>query len=168
MRTALIDHTLRPIVERYRDEDAVVAWDVMNEPEWCLSGQISFETLQDFLRETVAAARASARQPVTIGCAGIDGLDLVRPLGLDFYQVHWYEKFGRPALERPVRELDLDDRPIVLGEFSGRIEPVADVLDRAKRAGYAGALVWSVLAEDDESAYPAGLVEWWRANAAGA
>jgi hypothetical protein len=159
-RSAFLDLVLRPILERYRDDEAVIAWDVMNEPEWCLRKGVTFDALQEFLRQSVACVKASARHPVTIGCAAASGLDLVRPLGLDFYQVHWYEKFGWAALERPVGDFDLGGRPVVLGEFPGRLRPAVDVLDTAKRAGYAGALVWSMLAEDTQSAYPADLTEW--------
>jgi hypothetical protein len=171
-RSAFIDLVLRPIVERYRDEEAIVAWDVMNEPEWCLGigppaiQPVPFEALQAFLWQAVQCVQESASQPVTVGCAGTGLLDLVRPLGLDFYQVHWYERFGWAALERPVGDLDLDDRPVLLGEFSGRSASVPEVLDAAKRAGYAGALVWSVLADDNQSAYPGELVSWARTDAA--
>ena len=158
-RSALVDLVIRPIVERYRDEEAVMAWDVMNEPEWCRRT----DALQDFLRQAVACVRESASQPVTIGCARVKGLDLVRPLGLDFYQVHWYEKFGWAALERPVSELDLNDRPIILGEFPGRSPSVTGILDTARRSGYAAAFVWSVLADDAQSAYPPDLVARLRA-----
>jgi hypothetical protein len=47
---------------------------------------------------------------------------------------------------------------VILGEFAGRSASVAKVLDTAKRAGYRGALVWSVLGGDDASAYPADLL----------
>jgi hypothetical protein len=163
-RSALVDRVLRPIVERYRDDEMVIAWDVMNEPEWCLArGSLPgrratrFAALQEFLGQAVAGIRKSASQPITIGCATTPGLDLVRPLGLDVYQVHWYEKFGWAALERPIDQFDLDGRPIVLGEFSGRSASAARILETARRAGYAGALVWSVLADDAESAYPPDL-----------
>jgi hypothetical protein len=166
---AFIDRVLRPIVERFGRDDAVIAWDVFNEPEWCLRGRpwpgrtaVSFDALQRFLGETVSCVQRSARQPVTVGCAGTWRLDLVTPLGLDFYQVHWYDRFGWSALARPVAELGLQDRPVILGEFAGRGHRIADVLDAAKRAGYEGALVWSVLAEDEQSAYPPLLVEWIR------
>lgn len=166
-RTAFIDRVLRPIVERFGDDDTVIAWDVINEPEWCLRGglfsrrtALPFDTLQRFLGEAVDCVRRVARQPVTIGCAGTWRLELVQPLGLDFYQVHWYDRFGWPALARPVAELGLDDRPVILGEFSGRSTRIADVLDAAKRAGYEGALVWSVLSEDEHSAYPPDLGQW--------
>jgi hypothetical protein len=166
---AFIDRVLRPIVERFGTDEGVIAWDVFNEPEWCLRGRsvpgrtaVSFDALQRFLGETVRCVQRSARQPVTVGCAGTWRLDLVTPLGLDFYQVHWYDRFGWSALTRPVAELGLQDRPVILGEFAGRGHRIAGVLDAAKRAGYEGALVWSVLAEDEQSAYPPVLAEWIR------
>ncbi len=164
-RAALIDHVLQPLVERYSDEEAIAAWDVMNEPEWCLDPprSVPFEAVQRFLRMAVERVKATARQPVTVGSAGTWRLDLVRPLGLNFYQVHWYERFGWRALERPVAALGLD-RPVMLGEFSGRSARVASVLDAARRAGYRGALVWSVLADDDQSGYPVEIGRWMRAQ----
>jgi len=174
-RTALIDRVLKPILERYRDDETVAAWDVINEPEWCLRRLRRFwrtadrlGALQQFLHEAVQCLRASARQPVTVGCAGTWHLHLVKPLGLDFYQVHWYERFGWSALERPVAELGLD-RPVILGEFSGVSSRwgIADVLDTARRAGYQGAFVWSLLSEDEHSGYPPEVVEWARAQSEG-
>jgi hypothetical protein len=167
-RQAFLDVVLRPILERYGDdEETIAAWDLMNEPEWCLAGgplgrrrSVAFDTLQRFLADAAACVRASARQPVTVGCAGTTRLDMVRPLNLDFYQIHWYENFGWAALERPVTELDLGDAPIILGEFPGRTRSMTRVLDTARRAGYAAALVWSVLSGDDQSAYPPDLTDW--------
>jgi hypothetical protein len=118
--------------------------------------------MQRFLAGAVQCVRRFARQPVTIGCAGTWRLDLVTPLGLDFYQVHWYDRFGWPALARPVAELGLLDRPVILGEFSGRTTRISDVLDAAKQAGYEGALVWSVLSDDEHSAYSPDLGQWAR------
>jgi hypothetical protein len=166
---AFINRVLEPIVHRYADDDTVIAWDLINEPEWCLRGSplfrrasVSFEAMQDFLGEAVRCVKRTASQPVTVGSAGTWRLDLVRPIGLDFYQVHWYERFGWAALARPVAELGLDDRPVILGEFAGRSTRVTEVLDAAERAGYEGALVWSVLAEDKHSAYPVALAQWSR------
>ncbi len=171
-RQRLIERVLDPIFERYGEDESVEAWDVMNEPEWCLRRsralgrpRVAFLTMQTFLHAVILSAHRSARQPVTVGCAGTWQLDLVRPLGLDFYQVHWYEKFGWESLERPVAEFGLD-RPVILGEFSGARSRrgVARVLDTAEQAGYRGALVWSVLSDDDQSGYPPEIVEWVRAH----
>jgi hypothetical protein len=172
-RRALVDRVVRPIVERFGDEEAVVAWDIINEPEWCLRGglfqrtSVTFDAMQCFLRDVVECVRGAARQPVTVGCAGTWRLNLVKPLGLDFYQIHWYERFGWSALTRPVAELGLDDRPVILGEFAGRSVRIHEILAAAKDAGYEGALVWSALAEDEHSAYPAALGEWVRARVNG-
>ena len=170
LRSALVELVLRPIVEQYRDEQVIVAWDVMNEPEWCLGvgprtiEPVTLPALHAFLRQAVECVHESSRQPVTVGSAGTFGLDLVRAVGLDIYQVHWYERFGWRALEQPVADLDLHDRPAILGEFAGRSASVGRVLDTAKRSGYSGALVWSVLGGDAASAYPADLVAWANEN----
>jgi hypothetical protein len=164
-RSALVECVLSPIARRYGNDETIAAWDVMNEPEWCLKLAASrrvrdpFGALQAFLEGGVRCMRALATQPITIGCAGTWQLDLVRPLGLDFYQVHWYERFGWSRLAQPVSNFALD-RPVLLGEFSGRTVRLARVLETARRAGYRGALVWSVLADDDQSAYPTELAQW--------
>ena len=164
-RSALVESVLAPVARRYGNDEAIAAWDVMNEPEWCLRLASSrhtrdpFGPLQTFLERAVRCVRAHAMQPVTVGCAGTWQLDLVRPLGLDFYQVHWYERFGWSKLAQPVTSFALD-RPVLLGEFSGRTPRLARVLDTARRAGYRGAFVWSVLADDDQSAYPGEFVTW--------
>ncbi len=163
---ALIDRVIRPIAEAFAEDDAIVAWDVINEPEWCLPrglfspAAIPFDAMRSFLAEAVQCLHRSARQPVTVGSAGTWALDLVRGIDLDFYQIHWYDRFGWPALERPLAALGLDDRPAILGEFSGRTTDVRAVLHAARQAGYEGALVWSVLANDEHSAYPPQLAQW--------
>jgi len=166
---ALVDHVIRPIAEMFADDEAIVAWDVINEPEWCLprglfppATAVPFAAMRAFLADAVQCLHRSARQPVTVGSAGTWALDLVRGIGLDFYQIHWYDRFGWRALMRPIAELGLNDRPAILGEFSGRTTNVHAVLDAARQAGYEGALVWSVLADDEQSAYPPQLAEWVR------
>jgi hypothetical protein len=168
---ALIEGVLRPIVQRFGTDAAIAAWDVINEPEWCLRGglfprrrSVAFDALQRFLGDAVQCIRREARQPITVGSAGTWRLDLVRGLDLDLYQIHWYDRLGWDALARPVAELALGGRPVLLGEFSGRSIRSADVLAAAKQAGYEGALVWSILSEDEHSAYPACVAEWARTN----
>jgi hypothetical protein len=172
-RSALVDNVLGPFAERYGSDDRVIAWDIMNEPEWCLrrlrvswSRADRFRMLQQFLGLAVRRVQSCARQPVTIGCAGTWQLDLVTPLGLDFYQVHWYERFGWQALARRVDDLGLN-RPVVLGEFAGRSARVSSVLEAAQSAGYEGAFVWSVLSDDEHSAYSPDVAAWVRASGGG-
>lgn len=161
-REALLARVVGPLVSRYREHPAVVAWDLINEPEWCVQGigtlfgarGVPAEALHECLGELTACVHAFAPQPVTVGSAGTAYLDLVRGLGLDFYQVHWYERFGWAALADPVERLALD-RPVILGEFPGRVTftTPTEIVSTAHRAGYRGALVWSVLSQDRASAY---------------
>jgi hypothetical protein len=153
-RDRLLSLVVRPALERYADHPAVMAWDLFNEPEWCArrrastwySRRIGAARIRGFLRELTACARASARQPVTVGSAGTSRLDLVRGIGLDFYQVHWYERFGWPSLARPVAHLRLD-RPVVLGEFpgAGAEQSREAIISAARSAGYAGAIDWPLV-----------------------
>jgi hypothetical protein len=77
----------------------------------------------------------------------------VKDARLDVYQVHWYDALQRRApLETPVASLGVD-RPVLLGEFPtrGSRRSPSDIVAAAKRAGYSGALAWSMLAEDPAS-----------------
>jgi hypothetical protein len=71
-QAAFIDRIIRPVVERCGHDDTVIAWDIINEPEWCLRGgplfrrtAVSFPALQNFLGEAVQCVKSAARQPVT-------------------------------------------------------------------------------------------------------
>jgi hypothetical protein len=88
-----------------------------------------------------------------VGLASAGGLDLVRDSDLDVYQVHWYDRHElRHPLSTRVTQLGLD-RPVLLGEYPtrGSRRLPADIVDTARRAGYAGALAWSALARDEAS-----------------
>jgi hypothetical protein len=159
----LLDRVVRPLFERYRDHPAVWAFDLLNEPEWATLGfgarpareSIASPTMIAFLREMATLGHGLTNRPITVGLASAAGLPLVRGLGLEFYQVHWY------AL----------DAPILLGEFPtrGSARPPREILSVARTAGYSGALAWSVLAEDpasDWSDAPRGEVVGWMTDQA--
>jgi hypothetical protein len=152
LREQLIERVIVPIVARYGDHPAIRAWDIMNEPEWV---DVDARSMKRFLERITEVIHAHARQPVTVGSANTKRLDLVRGIGLDFYQVHWYEHFGDRALAKDVKKLGLD-RPVLLGEYPGRVETtrLGRIMGAAKSAGYFGALVWSLLSDDARSGYP--------------
>jgi hypothetical protein len=157
-RAALLDHVLSAIFERYGDNPQIFAWDIINEPEWVTCGFgarrrrpcVSLETMREFMRDAAALVHRHTGQAVTVGSASAQWLEAWRNVGLDFYQVHWYEHLERRApLARPVRDLKLD-RPVMLGEFPSRLASLElrRILETARAAGYSGAFVWSVLAND--------------------
>jgi hypothetical protein len=162
----LLSRVISPIVDRYGQHSAIAAWDLFNEPDWCtrsfhlarLGAAVEDAVVRECLGRMADCVHSFAQQPVTIGLASVKGLNLVRGLGLDFYQVHWYKKFGWSALCEPVARFGLE-APIVLGEFPGRGASVApvDILSTARAAGFAGALVWSLESHDRASFYAAGL-----------
>jgi hypothetical protein len=162
-REAVLDRVVSPVLARYGSEPAILAWDVFNEPEWATFGvgtwrpwrSLSRAGMREWLRLLVGRVHAHTRHMATVGSASARWLDLVRGIGLDVYQPHWYDHLDRRApLAAPISRLDLD-RPAWLGEFPTRAgrHTAAEVCDAARRAGYAGAFAWSLLADDPESQF---------------
>jgi hypothetical protein len=157
-RQALVDRVLAPLFARYGREPTIRGWDLINEPEWVTLGFGSWNpfvavrpsAMRGYIRLAADRAHALATQPVTVGSASVGWLRLVRGLGLDFYEPHWYDRFeGRHPLSTPVSALGCD-KPVVLGEFptNGSAHAPERLLTMAQEAGYHGALFWSVFAED--------------------
>lgn len=160
-RVALASHVVAPFAARVADHPAVAAWDLFNEPEWATFGRggwrpgqvVSARIMRETLALCASAVRASSSHPVTVGLASTRGLDLVRHLSLDFYQVHWYDTVAhRAPLDEHVGLFGLD-RPIVLGEFPTRGSrwSAGEIVEHARRSGYAGTWAWSWAAGDRQS-----------------
>jgi hypothetical protein len=162
-REALLDRIVSPVLERFGQSPVILAWDVFNEPEWVTRGvgtwrpwrTLSRETMRTWLAALVDRVHAHTHHLATIGSASARWIDLVRGLGLDVYQPHWYEHLERHApLARPLADLGLD-RPAWLGEFPTRPgAPVADAIcEAARAAGYTGAFAWSLISSDSQSEF---------------
>lgn len=174
-RAGLLESVFAPIAERFGGEEAIAGWDLVNEPEWATLGvgtldprrSLSRREMRTFLAGLAAVFRARSRQPLTVGLASARWLPLLDGIDLDLVQFHWYESLDTVAsLARPVAARGLD-RPCLLGEFPTGGSSVAPdaILEIARRAGYAGALAWSLRASDaatDAAACASCLVEWSR------
>jgi len=158
---ALRRRVIRPLLQRYGRSAVILAWDIVNEPEWATRGlgggsrgfAVPFMTMRRFIKRTVRLVHRHTGHLATVGLGNAAGLPLVRFTGLDLYQVHWYDRWESVApLERPVPELGLD-RPLLLGEFPTKnsSRPEAAIVEASRRNGYCGALGWSVLGTDRSS-----------------
>ncbi len=172
-RECLVDTVIAPLLARYGRERLIHGWDIINEPEWVTFGagvwnpftSLRQSSLRAYIRLVAERAHAIGAQPVTVGSASTRWLPLVQGLGLDFYQAHWYDRFeSTHPLATPVATLGCDRR-VILGEFpsAGSKHAPEILLGKARAAGYAGALFWSVMAEDsatDAAGAESGLVAW--------
>lgn len=168
LRPRLIERVLDPLLERYGRHPSILAWDVVNEPEWVTRSArlpprpfgAPRSAMRAFLRDVVMVIHRQTSHAATVGSASTRSLPLVEGLDLDVYQAHWYDRLAkRSPLDRPVESLGLD-RPLILGEFptrGSRLPPSA-IVEAARRAGYAGALAWSALADDHAS--DGGAIPW--------
>ncbi len=155
---AIINNIIKPLFDRYGNSDTIIAWDIINEPEWVTNGYkkyiygkgISFLRMRYFIKEMVKMIHNNTRQLATVGLANIDGIPLVIGSNLDFYQFHWYDRWqNKLSLERHVSFFGLD-KPLLLGEFPTKnsMHSPDKIVTLAKQSGYCGAIAWSALAND--------------------
>lgn len=170
---ALVERVFQPLLSRYGGHRAILAWEVMNEPEWVIvecgasQGLREASTLANFQAFTRLVADAVHRLTssyVTLGSAKAKWVGNWMGQGLDYYQAHyWYDP------RNPSRDVDLYhvpyhdlglDAPLVVGEFPAN--PIhnraadytppqismTDYLDTFRAAGYAGAWLWSFRGAD--------------------
>ena len=169
-RERLLERVVAPLLERYGRHPSILAWDVINEPEWVTRAvrlpprpsEVPRAAMRDFIRDIVGLIHQRTSHAATVGSASVRNLPLVEGLGLDVYQAHWYDRLDRRApLDRPVATLGLD-RPLILGEFPtrGSRRMPAEIVEVARQNDYAGALAWSAVSDDqvtDHAAFVADL-----------
>ncbi|AUX24612.1 uncharacterized protein SOCEGT47_051510 [Sorangium cellulosum] len=169
-RAKLIENVVRPIAQTVASSphrDRMIAWDVINEPEWAMTGPslyggdppfegdaskfdlVTHAQMEALAKESAAVLREETGAPVSVGSAAIKWGQAWTHADVDFYQVHMYgwvnEYF---PYTKPLSEYGLTDKPVVMGEFPINMDGmkvtydtfVSDLYDMR----YAGALSWSV------------------------
>ena len=163
-RAHFFDSVFEPLLqESERHRGAVYAWEVMNEPVWCMVNPLAKRTsaVRAFLEEGLARVAAHGFSS-TVGHRFARDLDRF-PTG-SVRQFHYYPRTGLRAL-LPLTEQRLDahvDTRAILGEFATRLDrsqgdlwpelPASEQRDPARAVvarlrlvaekGYGLALVW--------------------------
>lgn len=175
-RRRLVENVFTPVFARYANDRNVLAWEVMNEPDWIIEELdlnrkqvkkgIAITEFKSFVRQVADASHLNGGSLVTVGGGRIKYIDVWDDdeLALDFLQVHTYNDFlnhkwdGR-IFGKKFGDLNLK-RPLLIGEFTtnGRQAfddtpryidiPLDEYLTTFLRNDYAGTLYWSFNAVD--------------------
>lgn len=166
-RRALLDNVVAPLaraVAQSAHSKRMLAWDMINEPEWAITGPsqyggdpafdpqtdleaISHAQMETFLRETLETLRANSKAQITVGATAVKWKSAWSKLDLDFHQFHMYDWINMywPYDKTPM-SYGLDDKPVVMGEFpltglSG--VSYGKLIESWFGNKYAGALAWA-------------------------
>jgi len=181
-RKKLIQNLIVPIakaVEASPHRHRMLAWDLINEPEWAMTGAnlygaepfdpepglqaITHAQMETFLKELTQALRGASSALVTVGGAAIKWGKAWTGVGLDFYQLHYYDWIYEwyPYKSVTPTSIGLTGKPVVMGELpttglsaiAGKGLPavtLGQLLADLWSGGYAGALPWAY----HDSAFP--------------
>ena len=181
-RTKLFDKLIGPVADAVESSPyrrRMIAWDLINEPEWAMTGPslyggtafepnsdleaVTHAQMETFLKELTTALRAHSSAQITIGSAAIKWGDAWTHVGVDFYQLHYYDWVYEwfPLSTATLASAGLSGKPVVMGEFPnaglsaipGKGLPARTASQFASDlwgAGYGGALSWAF----NDSSFP--------------
>lgn len=172
-RRSLIEKAFRPVVKHFADEKQILAWEVVNEPEWVMSigrlphpsrGEIATADMLKFVKDTTTMMHGNSTQMVTLGSASRWWVTIWADCGLDFLQFHYYPVVETKAVMRMPKSLLMVDVPVIVGEFpsANTKYSLTQHLDAFADAGYDGAWVWSYRASDRYTNFKSHIKEYKR------
>jgi hypothetical protein len=166
-RAALMTNVVQNVaqaVESSTYRDRMAFWDVINEPEWAMTGTdpygdpnfdpntslqaLTFAQMETFVTDVVTALKKKSSAPVTVGSAAIKWPKAWSRVGVDFYNVHMYDWVNQwYPYNKSLADYGMTDKPVIMGEFPlagltgvSYTKLVTDLFD----IGYAGAMGWAV------------------------
>lgn len=175
-RSALLENLIRPVaqaVESSPYKHRMIAWDLINEPEWAMKGNnpfngepyrpesgldtVSHSEMKTFLDELGFVLRQESSARLTIGSASIGWASAWNESDVDFYQVHYYDwvyyDFPYTDPQYAPDNMGLSGKPVIMGEYPYRGltagsglpgKSLGEFLEGLWSHGYAGALGWSL------------------------
>jgi hypothetical protein len=179
-RQALMEKVVRPFadaVARSPNRDRVLSWDVINEPEWAISGSnpygdpaydpnaeliaVNHAQMETFVADSIRALRGASDARITVGGAAIKWAKAWSRVDVDFYTFHlygWVHQYF--PYTRPPSQYGVTDKPVVIGEFPFDTQtafgaPYDAFVKTLFDIGYAGALSWAMTDGDWNGVKPA-------------
>jgi hypothetical protein len=171
-RAALMNivKTVAQTVESSPHKDRVVSWDVINEPEWAITGSdpygdqaftptsgyqtVSFAQMETFVSDTVSTLHANSSALVTVGSAAIKWAQAWSHVGLDYYTFHMYDWVNQYfPYDHSLSSYGVTGKPVVMGEFplsglsavnGNPAVPYGTMVSTLFNLGYAGTMAWAV------------------------
>jgi hypothetical protein len=177
-RRRLIDTVVVPVaavVAASPHRDRVIAWDLINEPEWAMTGPSPYgdpdykptsniepllhEQMEAFLGDVIAALRVHGSGLITLGATAAKWGRAWSHLDLDFYQFHIYPWINAKwPYDSDPQELFPPDKAVVMGEYpySGLGDGISqeELLRTWFGKNYAGALAWQYRLMDADDLEP--------------
>jgi aryl-phospho-beta-D-glucosidase BglC (GH1 family) len=110
------DRQLETLLTRYRSNDAILGWDLKNEPDLDFHYQ-NPEDVKEWLELMIRQARKyDPIHPITIGWAFPENAELYAQK-LDFISFHYYKKIDQLSKIIDNLRLKMPEKPLVLEEF---------------------------------------------------
>lgn len=169
--STLVEQVVRPIARAVASSphaDRMISWDVINEPEWAITGNdgrgdeafdpnpelmsVPFAAMESFVSSVVMGIRKESKAPITVGQAAIKWAHAFSQVGLDYYDVHYYGWVDQyyPLGSKSLADYGLGDKPVVVGEYplDGWTNPngtlnANQIASKLFDLGYAGAKAWA-------------------------
>ena len=139
-----IENVVRPFVRRYGTNEAIYAWDILNEPSF--ASAVTTNDLKQFVEDCAAAILSeNPGARVTFGNYDRYDLEAYGAATCTAAQVHYYD-FAMSCywdFDAPATNI-LASKPVLFGEVEAT--NAADKLQAALTNGYEGVLFWSVRA----------------------
>lgn len=129
---------LQTIVETFKDHNAIIAWDLKNEPNLDFS-QRGKETVISWLRQMLILLKSiDTKHAVTIGWSNTESAHILSD-ALDFVSFHYYEDKSNFEYDYQLLQKQIPNKQLVLGEFgissySGMWKPF--IGSKEKQANY--------------------------------
>lgn len=165
-RAELMNKVVRPFARAAGQSpyaERLIAWDVINEPEWAMTGPslygdekfdanpeleaVSHKQMETFLADTIKVFREETRALISVGGAAVKWKKAWSKLDIDFNQFHiydWVNDYWKYS-DSPA-QLGVTDYPWVMGEFPMgglKVANYATLVNSWYNNGYAGALGWA-------------------------